>query len=225
MLARLATKEWFTARMSACGLIASGFSRLTPTQHETHVQHFASLCRDDVPMVRRVAAQHLGKLLISVVEAKGKHCVGPDGMLTTTFITLYEELGSSEQPDSVRLQTTENCVAFGVGITLVQALVGRDDLNVAAANVLVKRILPLIVSTIDDRSWRVRWTAASKFALVVNAFARLEGAMDSLIPAYEKLLQDPEAEVRASGVNDCLTPVYFVFAFDLYSYIIPPAHR
>jgi len=202
MLARLATKEWFTARMSACGLIASGFTRLNSIQHETHVQHFASLCRDDVPMVRRVAAQHLGKLLMSVVEAKGKYCAGPDGMLTTTFIALYEELGSSEQPDSVRLQTTENCVYFGMGMTLVQQLGTRDDLNVAASNILVKRILPLIVSTIDDRSWRVRWTAASKFAEVVNAFAKLEGAMDSLIPAYEKLLQDPEAEVRtASTLN------------------------
>jgi len=202
MLARLATKEWFTARMSACGLIASGFTRLTPFQQESHVQHFSSLCRDEVPMVRRVAAQNLGKLLMNVVEVKGLHCVGQDGMLTTTFIPLYEDLGSSEQPDSVRLQTTENCIAFGKGMTSIQQYDGRDDLNVAAAEILVKRILPLIVSTIDDRSWRVRWTAASKFADVVYAFAKLEGAMDSLIPAYEKLLQDPEAEVRtASTLN------------------------
>jgi len=202
MLTRLATKEWFTARISACGLIASGFTRFTPNQQEAHVQNFASLCRDEVPMVRRVAAHHLGKLLLNVIEAKGVHCVGQNGMLTTTFVPLYEDLGSTEQPDSVRLQTTENCIAFGKGMTKVQQYDGRDDLNVAAANILVKRILPLIVSTIDDRSWRVRWTAASKFAEVVDAFSKLEGAMDALIPAYEKLLQDPEAEVRtASTLN------------------------
>jgi len=64
---------------------------------------------------------------------------------------------------------------------------------------LVKRLLPLIVATIDDRSWRVRWTAASKFSDVIAAFDGIPDVMDSLIPAYEKLLQDPEAEVRTAA--------------------------
>lgn len=65
--------------------------------------------------------------------------------------------------------------------------------------VLVQRLLPLIVATIDDRSWRVRWTAAAKFADVITAYNSLPNVMDSLIPAYEKLLQDPEAEVRTAA--------------------------
>lgn len=64
---------------------------------------------------------------------------------------------------------------------------------------LVRRILPLVMSTIDDRSWRVRWTAAAKFANVIAAYDMLPGAMESLVPAYEKLLQDPEAEVRTAA--------------------------
>jgi serine/threonine-protein phosphatase 2A regulatory subunit A len=64
---------------------------------------------------------------------------------------------------------------------------------------LVKRLLPLIMATIDDRSWRVRWTAAAKFADVISAYDQLPDAMDSLVPAYEKLLQDPEAEVRTAA--------------------------
>ena len=195
MITRLATKEWFTARMSACSLIASSFKRFIPSEQEIQVQHFATLCRDEAPMVRRVAAQNLGQMVKNVVESRGRHCVGPDGMLTTTFIPLYEELASNEQPDSVRLHTATNCVAFGEGMTKLQTLKGRDDLSTAAADVLVNRIIPLIVATIDDRSWRVRWTAASKFAEVVEAFEKLDGASDHLIPAYEKLLQDPEAEV------------------------------
>ena len=202
LLSRLANKEWFTARISACSLIASAFTRLDPDQQETHLEHFASLCRDDAPMVRRVASQHLGSLLLNVVTAKGKQCVEQDGMLTTTFLPLYEELASNEQPDSVRLQSTENCIAFGKAMTGLfkneeegKTMLDSDDLSLAAAGILVKRILPLIVSTIDDRSWRVRWTAASKFADVVKSFTELEGAMDSLIPAYEKFLEDPEAEV------------------------------
>lgn len=64
---------------------------------------------------------------------------------------------------------------------------------------LIHRLLPLIVATIDDRSWRVRWTAAAKFADVIKAYNPIPGAMDALIPAYEKLLQDPEAEVRTAA--------------------------
>lgn len=195
MITRLASKEWFTARMSACTLIANSFTRFNPSEQEIQVQHFANLCRDEVPMVRRVAAQNLGQMVTNVVESKGKHCAGPNGMITTTLIPLYEEMASHNQPDSVRLHTSTNCVAFGSGMSKVQSLKGKDDLSVAAANVLVKRIIPLIVATIDDRSWRVRWTAASKFAEVVRAFEQLDETLDHLIPAYEKLLQDPEAEV------------------------------
>jgi serine/threonine-protein phosphatase 2A regulatory subunit A len=64
---------------------------------------------------------------------------------------------------------------------------------------LIKRILPLVLATIDDRSWRVRWTAAAKFAGVIYSFDKLPEVMDSLVPAYEKLLQDPEAEVRTAA--------------------------
>ena len=95
--------------------------------------------------------------------------------------------------DSVRLQTTGNCVAFGRAIGEVV----KDGNYTESEMALVNRVLPLIVATIDDRSWRVRWTAASKFADVIAAFDGVPDAMDSLVPAYEKLLQDPEAEVRA----------------------------
>ena len=208
MITRLATKQWFTARMSACTLIADSFSKFVPSEQEAQIQHFANLCRDEAPMVRRAAAQSLGQMVTNVIESKGKHCVGPDGMLTTTFIPLYEELAANDQPDSVRLHTAANCVAFGIGMSKIQALKGRDDLSVAAADVLVKRIIPLIVATIDDRSWRVRWTAASKFAEVVGAFEKVEGTLDHLIPAYERLLQDPEAEVSSFCVIKALFLLY-----------------
>jgi len=54
--------------------------------------------------------------------------------------------------------------------------------------ILLKRLLPLIVASVDDRYWRVRWTAAAKFADVVSNYDGLPSAMDSLVPAFEKLL-------------------------------------
>ena len=100
------------------------------------------------------------------------------------------------------MQTTENCVAFG---RVMGRIVANVDANAEDPplneheKTLIERLLPLIVATIDDRSWRVRWTAAAKFADVIKAYDPIPGAMNALIPAYEKLLQDPEAEVRTAA--------------------------
>ncbi|KAL3926563.1 MAG: hypothetical protein SGARI_005565, partial [Bacillariaceae sp.] len=198
MLTRLATKEWFTARISSAALMSKAYSRLTSTQQEEQLALFAKLCQDETPMVRRVAAQHLGVMLENVVNAVGRKSLEEEGTVTKLLIPLYEELASNEQPDSVRLQTTENCVSFGkvVGEFVTSETEGPLTENELS---LVQRLLPLIVATIDDRSWRVRWTAASKFAGVIKGYNPVPGAMDALIPAYEKLLQDPEAEVRTAA--------------------------
>ena len=197
MIARLAGKEWFTARISAAGLLAEAYPRLADEgQRKEHLELFRALCRDETPMVRRVAARFVGTMLQNVVRALGRDSLSQEGIVVTTFLPLYEEFASTEQPDSVRLQTTENCVAFGQVLTAMQ----QEDGSLRESELaLLQRILPLIVATIDDRSWRVRWTAAAKFADVVRAYDRLPDTMDALVTAYEKLLQDPEAEVRTAA--------------------------
>ncbi|KAL3782012.1 hypothetical protein ACHAW5_004531 [Stephanodiscus triporus] len=231
MISRLATKEWFTARISACGLIHVAFPRMSSSSSSSggdggmrmaHLAHFANLCRDDAPMVRRIASRNLGPLLHTVVVTIGPSCLDEGGAVSAILLDLYESLAGGDQPDSVRLHTTQNCVHLGQAITLMKervlsssslsssssslsgglgdGVLGEEGENtLVRINAIVKRILPLIVATIDDRSWRVRWTAASKFASVVHAFSKLDGSMDALVPAYEKLLQDPEAEVRTAA--------------------------
>ena len=197
MISRLASKEWFTARISAAGLLPAAYPRLTdPQQQQKHLEHFRALCRDETPMVRRIAAHHVGTMVQNVVRVLGRESLSAEGTVVTIFLPLYEEFASNEQPDSVRLQTTENCVAFGQVLT---ALLREEGSLRKSELALLQRILPLIVATIDDRSWRVRWTAAAKFADVVRAYDQLPDTMDALVPAYEKLLQDPEAEVRTAA--------------------------
>jgi serine/threonine-protein phosphatase 2A regulatory subunit A len=189
MIADLATKEWFTSRISAATLLAHAYPRLKPNQQQDFVRYLESLCKDDTPMVRRVAAQNLGPMVQAIVETNGRSSLEKQGTITTVIIPLYSSLASNDQPDSVRLQTAENCVAFGTVMSKFAPNFTESELG------LVNTLLPLIVATIDDRSWRVRWTAASQFAKVMNAFDKIPNVMYSLIPAYEKLLQDPEAEV------------------------------
>ena len=100
MIARLATKEWFTARISAAALISAAYPNLTTDQQRQHLDFFSRLCRDDTPMVRRVAAQHLGPMVRNVVEASGRSALAEDGAVATLLIPLYEEHASTEQPVS-----------------------------------------------------------------------------------------------------------------------------
>jgi len=98
MLSRLAQKEWFTARISSAKLITVAYLHFTQDQQESHLKLFDKLCRDDTPMVRRVAAQYLGVMTANVVKAKGRATLTENGVVTTTLVPLYEELASNEQP-------------------------------------------------------------------------------------------------------------------------------
>jgi serine/threonine-protein phosphatase 2A regulatory subunit A len=63
---RLGAGEWFTARVSACGLFHIAY----PSASESHQAElraiYNQLCHDDLPMVRRSAASNLGKFAATV---------------------------------------------------------------------------------------------------------------------------------------------------------------
>jgi serine/threonine-protein phosphatase 2A regulatory subunit A len=102
MLIRLSTKEWFTARCSAALLLSTAYPKLSSQQQSQLLANFAKLCRDDTPMVRRVAAQNLGKMVQNVVNVLGRSSLNQTGKVTTLLLPLYEELASNDQPVSER---------------------------------------------------------------------------------------------------------------------------
>lgn len=58
---RLAGGQWFTSRVSACGLFATAYGKATPAMRVQLRSLFRTLSTDDTPMVRRAAASNLGK--------------------------------------------------------------------------------------------------------------------------------------------------------------------
>lgn len=68
LLKRLTTADWFTGRISACGLYAVGYSKCTPEQQNDLRTAFAQLIQDDTPMVKRAAAKALAVSLCIVVH-------------------------------------------------------------------------------------------------------------------------------------------------------------
>jgi serine/threonine-protein phosphatase 2A regulatory subunit A len=58
---RLANGDWFTARVSACGMFAVAYRKVADAGVRSDLRKtYAQLCADETPMTRRAAAQHLG---------------------------------------------------------------------------------------------------------------------------------------------------------------------
>lgn len=59
LVIRLASAEWFTGRVSSCGLFYHSYSR-SNAQKERLRKKFMELCQEDTPMIRRACASKLG---------------------------------------------------------------------------------------------------------------------------------------------------------------------
>lgn len=81
-LQRLAAGEWFTARVSACGLFHIAYPSASEALKTELRSVFNQLCQDDMPMVRRAAATNLGKFAATVEPSH----------LKTHIIEIFQDL-------------------------------------------------------------------------------------------------------------------------------------
>lgn len=171
LLKRLATKDWFTAKISAASMCHLSYKSLSPSRQQEVRQIFIGLCGDDVPMVRRVAAQNLAKVVSVISLAE----------IQTEMLAPFTKLANDEQ-DSVRVQITNSCIV----------LAGLVPLELK-----ISRILPVVMSIASDRSWRVRWSIGNCLHDVCSAFGP-PITNDSLVAICETLISDNEVEVRSA---------------------------
>ncbi|CAN8013144.1 unnamed protein product, partial [Ixodes persulcatus] len=174
LVKRLASGDWFTSRTSACGLFSVCYPRVSATVKAELRNHFRNLCQDDTPMVRRAAASKLGELA-KAVEAE---------WVKTDLVPMWAYLAQDEQ-DSVRLLAVEACVALA-------SLLPREDLD--------QLLLPTLRQAAEDKSWRVRYMVADRFTDLQKAVGP-EVTRADLVLAFQNLLKDCEAEVRAAAAH------------------------
>ncbi|XP_006833878.1 PREDICTED: serine/threonine-protein phosphatase 2A 65 kDa regulatory subunit A beta isoform-like isoform X3 [Chrysochloris asiatica] len=174
LVKRLASGDWFTSRTSACGLFSVCYPRASNAIKAEIRQHFRSLCSDDTPMVRRAAASKLGEFA-KVLELES---------VKSEIVPLFTNLASDEQ-DSVRLLAVEACVSIAQILT-------QDDLETL--------VMPTLRQAAEDKSWRVRYMVADKFSELQKAVGP-KITLSDLIPAFQNLLKDCEAEVRAAAAH------------------------
>jgi HEAT repeat protein len=149
LLQRLATGEWFTSRVSACGLFAVAYARASP-QHRTELrQLYTQLCHDETPMVRRAAAQKLGQFA-AVMERES---------VSRDLLPLFTDL---TQDGEEREGLSEGRVMAAGGLVAAEL---QRPLVAAAVRALQRRG--------QAWCWRLQQQRASKVAATPTGAARV----------------------------------------------------
>ncbi|KAG7290782.1 hypothetical protein NEMBOFW57_000785 [Staphylotrichum longicolle] len=170
---RLSKADWFTSKVSGCGLYTAPYSKVSPPIQEQLRQQFGQLVHDDTPMVRRQAATNMAKFVKEM----------PAAIVVEEMIPMFQHLVQDDQ-DSVRLLTVEILISIAEVVPKEQQ---------ASHGVLLTSLRSLI----EDKSWRVRYMIADRFEKIAKAVDEEVVARD-LVPAFVKLLKDGEAELRTA---------------------------
>lgn len=168
LIARLASHDWFTSRISVCSLFAAALPKVGEARQDDLMKTYFRLCGDDTPMVRRQAANVLGSIA-EVVEQES---------MLEELVQVFAKLSKDEQ-DSVRILAINNCIALG---KLKSTPEWQDQ------------IMPVMKACAEDKSWRVRYMMADNVRQLCDVFQAK--ALTAVVPLYLKLLSDQEVEVR-----------------------------
>ncbi|KAI1654278.1 armadillo-type protein [Daldinia decipiens] len=173
---RLSKADWFTSKVSGCGLFTAPYSKVSPPVQEQLRQQFGHLVHDETPMVRRQSATNMAKFVKEM----------PAAIVVEEMIPLFQHLAQDDQ-DSVRLLTVEILISIAEVVPKEQQ---------GSHGVLLTSLRNLI----EDKSWRVRYMIADRFekATQIAKAVDEEVVTRDLVPSFVKLLKDNEAEVRTA---------------------------
>lgn len=177
VLHRLASAEWFTARLSVCALFKDAYPRASENQKLEMRKLYAHLAGDETPMVRRSAALRLREFCQVIEKAH----------ISAEILPVYRQLAQDDTQDIIRVA----CVH--TSLVLIENHF-RDHPEENKAHTLL-----VITNATEDRSWRVRLTIAQNYHRVVDALGP-EMTSAFLLNPYVALLKDSEQEVRSATV-------------------------
>ena len=144
MVKRMATADWFTGRVSACGVFGAVYEKSDPAVKDELRALYKTLAEDETPMVRRSAAEAFSSFAM-VVEKEHQ---------PTDMVGIYKHLSQDEQ-DSVRQLIV-------VGASSIGKVIGTPQENYA-------NVFPVVRNACNDKSWRVRHAVAKNYDELTTA--------------------------------------------------------
>ena len=172
LIQRLSMNDWFVARSMACTLIPDVAKR---SYNDELLRLFLELSSDDTPMVRRAAMNALALFSKSVPVSKQRD-----------LLDAFRRLARDDQ-DSVRILTISTAMILAREVLKDT----QDSFNA---------LFPEIRSCVDDQSWRVRVTVAGAMHDILQYMTPLKNH-SQVFDTYNKLLSDPEIEVRTIAMS------------------------
>ena len=172
LVLRLASNDWFVARCTACNLIADIAHRAFSDEL---IRVFLELCSDDTPMVRRAAMSAVANVAKETPSSRQRD-----------LLDALRRLARDDQ-DSVRILTIPTAMTLARDVF-------KNPLDSFNA------LFPEIRSCVDDQSWRVRVTVANSMEDILTHVTPPKNHTQ-VFETYNKLLSDPEIEVRTIAVS------------------------
>lgn len=180
LIETLATNEWFSSKVSACGLFKSVFVRIQDDKFRKDLLSlFLQLIQDDTPMVRRAAGRNLPTLVDQLTEHPELSTDDEWDYISSMFQRLV-----SDGQDSVKF------LAVDVLISILKFFNKKEDFTHS------KDLLQSSIQLIGDEAWRVRYMAADRFEELASQFTSNPQFINELLEPFLALCQDNESDVR-----------------------------
>ncbi|KAG0672856.1 protein phosphatase 2A structural subunit [Kluyveromyces marxianus] len=180
LIENLATNEWFSSKVSACGLFKAVFVRIQDDKFRKDLLSlFLQLIQDDTPMVRRAAGRNLPTLIDQLTEHPELSTDDEWDYISSMFQRLV-----NDTQDSVKF------LAVDVLISILKFFNMKQDFT------HTKDLLQSSIQLIGDEAWRVRYMAADRFEELASQFTSNPQLINELLEPFLAFCQDNESDVR-----------------------------
>lgn len=203
LIRSLSQGDWFSKKVSLCGLYKSVIVRVDSSTRRDLLMLYYSLICDESPMVRRSAAKYLPTLVDKMTEYTKTTPSSPNKIENNDLEIISKMFHNliNDSQDSVKLLSIDVLVSILRYFHSIQNHSHNSDCLVSA------------LKLIKDESWRVRYSAADRFADIAVNFAESESALRKLIDPFISLMKDVEGEVRKAVAKQL--PKFCVLIKDL----------
>lgn len=174
-LTRLFKAEWFSSKLSACGLAHFVYPHVTDESRSQIRALYAASASDETPMVRRSAAFHLHEM-IRVVE---------NAFVISEMLPVYQNFAQDDTQEAVR----SSCVAAS------QSLCDRFQ-EIPEIKMCVRDTVAALAL---DKSWRVRLAVVKVYGELCKCIGKV-GTVSHLLDPLVLLIKDQEPDVRKTAI-------------------------
>lgn len=180
LIQNLADADWFSSKVSACGLFRAVIVRAKDDSlRKELLSLYLQLIQDDTPMVRRTAAKNL-PILIDLLTQNLNLSTNEDW----DYISSMFQRIINDNQDSVKFLTVNTL------ISILKFFNAKGDYS------HIQDLLESSKKLIGDEAWRVRYMAADRFDELASQFEGHDIYIGELVQPFLALCEDNESDVR-----------------------------